>query len=77
MSIIYKLANKEYEQYERQLLYTFAAGNTIHEFCLIALEEFINNKNDFENYQLKKINDEIKHITFVLNELLDDNKRGK
>ena len=70
MSNLVSLAQEQMEIYEKQLLVLKVNLRIIYEFCLSAEIEFRDNKNDFENHELKKYLKNIKKIMQILDKVI-------
>ena len=66
---VLNIAKQQLSDYEKQLFYLLATGNTLQEFCIRAKLENTDNKNDIEKLKLKKLSARIQKITMVLESL--------
>lgn len=71
MSNIPQIAKENIKDLQKNLIYLYAQSNTIIEFCLSAEIAFQDNKNELQNYDLKKSLSKMKKVNQILKNLLD------
>lgn len=71
MSNIPQIAKENIKDLQKNLIYLYAQSNTIIEFCLSAEIAFQDNKNELQNYDLKKSLSKMKKVNRILKNLLD------
>lgn len=71
MSNIPQIAKENIKDLQKNLIYLYAQSNTIIEFCLSAEIAFQDNKNELQNYDLKKSLSKMKKVNRILKNMID------